>query len=92
MMEMSTYGRKSTRNYKLLTLFIRIVGEVKNKMYEYFRAFEKENSTCSTFLNDIALSGYIRKVLKVTQKFFLKSTIINTSNSGKLQVIINTEI
>jgi hypothetical protein len=66
--------------------------EIKNKVYEYFKAFEKDNSTCSLFLNDISLSAYIRKIIKVTQKFFLKSVIINTSNIGRLNVIINTEI
>lgn len=67
-------------------------GELKNKFYEYFKAFEnKEASTCSLFTVDVALSGFIKKILKVTNKFFLKSVIINTSSNGKIQVLINTE-
>jgi hypothetical protein len=68
------------------------LGELKNKVYEYFKGFEnKETPTCSLFTVDVALSGFIKKVLKVTNKFFLKSVIISTSCTGKIQVLINTE-
>ena len=66
--------------------------DVKNKVYEYFKCFEKDTPTCSLFTVDIALSGFIKKLLKVTQKFFLKSVIINASSTGRIQVLINTEI
>lgn len=66
--------------------------EIKNKSYEYFKCFEqKENPICSIFVNDISLSAYIKKILILTQKFFIKSIIINTSINGKIQVLINTE-
>ena len=66
--------------------------EIKNKYYESFKCFEhKENPICSIFVNDISLSAYIKKILMLTQKFFIKSIIINTSVNGKIQVLINTE-
>jgi len=66
---------------------------IKNKSYEFFKCFEnKENPICSIFVNDISLSAYIKKILMITQKFFIKSIIINTSINGKIQVLINTEI
>jgi len=65
---------------------------IKNKSYEYFKCFEnKENPICSVFVNDVSLSAYIKRILMITQKFFIKSIIINTSVNGKIQVLINTE-
>ncbi len=65
--------------------------DIKNRVYEYFKAFESssENATCSLFANDIALSAYIKKIMIVSQSFYIQSLIINTSSTGKLQVVIN---
>ena len=67
---------------------------LKNGSFEFVKCFEnpKEIPTCSFFANDLLLSLYIKKLIKVTQHFFVKSIIVNTSTLGKIQVLINTEI
>lgn len=64
---------------------------VKNASYELFKPFDKDNPTSSFFVNDVSLSVYLKKILAITNKVFIKSVIINTSNSGKIQVLINIE-
>lgn len=93
-MDMFIFGRRLISNNILLTYHIHRsnLSDIKNRSYEFFKSFDKDSATCSMFVNDISLSAYIKKVMKITQKFFIKSIIINTSNSGRIQVLINTEI
>ncbi len=90
---MFIFGRKLTRIFYIYFWFRSNSNEIKNGTYEYFKSFDSvsETATCSLFANDIALSAYIKKVMKVTQDFFIKSVIINTSSTGKIQVLINVE-
>ncbi len=64
---------------------------VKNRAYEYFKSFEKENSVCSFFANDHVYRNYINKIVRLTPKLFLKSILINLSDTGRLQILINIE-
>lgn len=64
---------------------------VKNNSYEFFKSFDKDSPSISTFANDVSLSIYLKKILAITSKVFIKSIIINTSNSGKIQILINAE-
>lgn len=61
----------------------------KNYSYEYFKPFSNDVVECSNFSSEQAMSAYIKKVYKLTTQFLIRSIIINCTDSGKLQVLLN---
>lgn len=64
-------------------------GNKKNYSYEYFKPFVNDIVECSNFACEQAMSAYLKKVYKLTTQFFIQSIIVNSTDSGRLQVLLN---
>ena len=62
---------------------------VKNWSNENFKSFEKENSICALIVPANLYNLYTNKFIMITQKISIKTIIMNVSDKGRLQVIIN---
>ena len=65
--------------------------EKKNYKYEYFKSFARENIYCSLIAPEICYTNYIKKIYKLTNKINIISIIINATDNGRLEVILNTD-
>ena len=63
----------------------------KNYSYEYFKPFSKDIVESTRIVPDICLAGYIKKFYKLTTNIFIHSVIINATDKGRLQVLLNVE-
>ena len=64
---------------------------IKNYKYEYFKPFTRENIYCSFIAPEICYTNYIKKIYKLTNKINIISIIINATDNGKLEVLLNAE-
>ena len=64
---------------------------VKNYKYEYFKPFAKENIYCSLIAPEICYTNYIKKIYELTNKMNIISVIINATDNGRLEVLLNVE-
>ena len=65
--------------------------KVKNYKYEYFKPFSRENIYCSLIAPEICYTNYIKKIYKLTNKLNIISVIINATDNGRLEVLLNVE-
>ena len=65
--------------------------EIKNYKYEYFKPFARENICCSFMVPEICYTNYIKKIYKLTNKINIISIIINATDNGRLEVLLNAE-
>jgi len=65
--------------------------EKKNYLYECFKPFNKDTSTCSIFSSDITTTNYLKKLFNLTTKVMIYSILINATVGGRLQVLINCD-
>jgi len=65
--------------------------KVKNYKYEYFKPFARENIYCSLIAPEICYTNYIKKIYKLTNKLNIISVIINATDNGRLEVLLNVE-
>ena len=63
----------------------------KNYHYEYFKPFSKDNCECSIFVNENCMAGYLKKIFKLTTNIFVFSIIINATDKGRIQVLLNVD-
>ena len=63
----------------------------KNESYEYFKPFSKDVVECSIIVDEICLINYIKKVLHLTNKINVLSIIINSTDNGKIEVLLNID-
>jgi hypothetical protein len=63
----------------------------KNYAYEFFKPFARDTSSCSLFANDECTANYLKKLFNLTTKIMVYSLIINTTVSGRIQVLINCD-
>ena len=61
----------------------------KNYNYEYFQPFSRDIIECSIIIDEKCFVNYIKKVLKLTNKINIISVIINSTNNGKIEVLLN---
>ena len=61
----------------------------KNKVYEYFKPFSKEEVECSIIANDKCYINYMQKILKLTNKILILNIIINGTSNGRLEILLN---
>ena len=66
-------------------------GNKKNYAYEYFKPFSKDIVESTRIVPDICLAGYIKKFYKLTTNIFIHSVVINVTDKGRLQVLLNVE-
>ena len=65
--------------------------EVKNYKYEYFKPFAVENIYCSLIAPEICYTNYIKKIYKLTNKINIISVIINATDNGRLEILLNVD-
>jgi WD40 repeat protein len=63
----------------------------KNYHYEYFKPFSKDICECSIFVNENCMAGYLKKIFKLTTNIFVFSIIINATDKGRIQVLLNVD-
>jgi len=61
----------------------------KNNQFEYFCPFKKDRITNSLFAPENCLEDYFSKVYLCCKTIDVLSIIINTSESGKIQILLN---
>ena len=65
--------------------------EIKNYRYEYFKPFARENVYCSMIVPEFCYTNYIKKIYKYTTKINILSVIINATDNGRLELLLNVE-
>ena len=63
----------------------------KNYNYEYFQPFLRDIVECSITIDEKCYINYIKKLLKLTNKINVISVIINSSDKGKIEVLLNID-
>ena len=63
----------------------------KNYSYEYFKPFSKDVVECSVFASENCMAGYLKKFFKLTTNIFVISIIVNATDKGRLQILLNIE-
>ena len=59
--------------------------------YEYFKPFLKDVVECSIIIDEKCFVNYVKKVLKLTNKINVISVIINSTDNGKIEVLLNVD-
>ena len=62
---------------------------LKNYNYESFKPFEKDIVECCLIVNEECYTNYMKKVLKFTNKINIISIFINSTDNGKIEVLLN---
>jgi WD40 repeat protein len=63
----------------------------RDSSYEYFKPYS-EKTNISMFANDAIFSNYLRKITDLNIDLCVKEIILNFSESGKMQILINIDI
>ena len=63
----------------------------KNYHYEYFKPFSKDIVECSMFVNENCMIGYLKKFFKLTTNVFVISIIVNATDKGRIQILLNID-
>ena len=63
----------------------------KNYHYEYFKPFSKDICECSMFVNENCMAGYLKKFFKLTTNVFIISIIVNATDKGRIQILLNVD-
>ena len=62
---------------------------LKNYNYESFKPFERDIVECSIIVNEECFINYMKKVLNFTNKINIISMFINSTDNGKIEVLLN---
>ena len=62
---------------------------LKNYNYESFKPFERDIVECSIVVDEKCFVNYMKKVLKFTNKINIISMFINSTDNGKIEVLLN---
>ena len=65
--------------------------KIKNYRYEYFKPFSRENIYCSIIVPEFCYANYIKKIYKYTSKINILSIIINATDNGRVEVLLNVD-
>ena len=63
----------------------------KNYSYESFKPFLKDVVECSIIIDEKCFVNYIKKILKLTNRINVISVIINSTDKGKIEVLLNID-
>ena len=63
----------------------------KNANYEYFKPYAKEKVQCSLIVPEKIYCNFMKKIIKITNKLFISSIIINATDKGRLEILLNIE-
>ena len=62
---------------------------LKNYNYESFKPFERDVVECCIIVNEECFANYMKKVLNFTNKINILSIFINSTDNGKIEVLLN---
>ena len=65
--------------------------KIKNYHYEYFKPFSNDIINCSQIAPEFCMVNYCKKIYKITNKINIISVIINCTDKGRCEVILNVE-
>ena len=65
--------------------------KVKNYHYEYFKPFSHDIVYCSQIAPEFCMINYSKKIYKITNKINIISVIINCTDKGRCEIILNVE-
>ena len=65
--------------------------EKKNLNYEYFKPYTKDIIHCSIIVPEKCYCNFLKKIMKITDKLIVCSIIINASDKGRLEVLLNID-
>ena len=65
--------------------------EKKNLNYEYFKPYSKEKILCSLIVPEKCYCNFLKKIMKITDKLLVTSIIINATNEGRLEILLNID-
>ena len=65
--------------------------EKKNLNYEYFKPYTKDIIHCSIIVPEKCYCNFLKKIMKITNKLIVCSIIINASDKGRLEVLLNID-
>ena len=63
----------------------------KNYNFESFKPIERDIVECSIIVNEKCFTNYFKKILKITNKINIFSIIINSTDNGKIEVLLNID-
>ena len=63
----------------------------KNSTYEYFIPYPKHLVHCSLIVPEKCYCNYLKKIMKITNKLLITSIIINATNHGTLEILLNID-
>ena len=65
--------------------------EKKNLNYEYFKPYSQEEVLCSLIVPEKCYCNFLKKIMKITDKLIVTSIIINATNKGRLEILLNID-
>ena len=65
--------------------------EKKNLNYECFKPYSHEVVHCSVIVPEKCYCNFIKKIMRITHKLLITSIIINGTNRGRLEILLNIE-
>jgi WD40 repeat protein len=63
----------------------------KNSNYEYFKPYKHDKVQCSLIVPEKIYCNFMKKIIKITNKLMITSIIINATNNGRLEVLLNID-
>lgn len=65
--------------------------EKKNLNYECFKPYSHEVVHCSVIVPEKCYCNFLKKIMRITHKLLITSIIINGTNRGRLEILLNIE-
>ena len=65
--------------------------EKKNLNYEYFKPYSQELIHCSIIVPEKCYCNFFKKIMKITDKLIISSIIINATDKGRLEILLNID-
>ena len=62
-----------------------------NTNYEYFKPYSQEKIQCSLIVPEKIYCNYMKKIFKITNKLMILSIIINATDKGRLEILLNID-
>ena len=62
-----------------------------NTNYEYFRPYSQEKIQCSLIVPEKIYCNFMKKIFKITNKLMILSIIINATDKGRLEILLNID-
>ena len=62
-----------------------------NTNYEYFRPYSQEIIQCSLIVPEKIYCNFMKKIFKITNKLMILSIIINATDKGRLEILLNID-